>query len=324
MSKTVKINSPSHFNDVLKSSRIVVTDFYADWCEPCKAIAPVYEKLSMSLSRANHITFTKVDTDAQGEIASKYQITTLPTFVIFKQGKPIEKVGPDPRKLQEIVKKLSAEADGASGSGFGGSSSDSSWRGAELPKGYDDVTDQLEVKGLDLLNADSDFGGVRVLFDSSKPSGLQKDKSPEGQAKDWVESDTDEQLMLFLPFQSMLKVFSFQITSLPSASENDAPMRPKTIRLYSNRPHILGFEEADDIEPTQSITISAKDWDSTGTATINTRFVKFQSVSTLVMYFVEGDGEEDKVRVDRIRIIGEAGAKREVGKLEKIGDEHGE
>lgn len=101
-------------------------------------------------------------------------------------------------------------------------------------------------------------------------------------------------------------------------------MRPKTIRLYSNRPHILGFEEADDIEPTQSITISARDWDSTGTATINTRFVKFQSVSTLVMYFVEGDGEEDKVRVDRIRIIGEAGAKREMGKLEKIGDEHGE
>jgi hypothetical protein len=101
-------------------------------------------------------------------------------------------------------------------------------------------------------------------------------------------------------------------------------MRPKTIRLYSNRPHILGFEEADDIEPTQSITISAKDWDSTGTATINTRFVKFQSVSTLVMYFVEGAGDEDKIRVDRIRIIGEAGAKREMGKLEKIGNEHGE
>ena len=138
-------------------------------------------------------------------------VPSLPTFVIFKQGKAIEKVGPDPRKLQEIVKKLAAEADGVSGSGFGGSSSDSSWRAAELPKGYDDVTDQLEVKGLDLLNADSDFGGVRVLFDSSKPSGLQKEKSPEGQLKDWVESDTDEQLMLFLPFQSTLKVFSFQV-----------------------------------------------------------------------------------------------------------------
>jgi hypothetical protein len=123
---------------------------------------------------------------------------------------------------------------------------------------------------------------------------------------------------------SVTNMYLFQITSLPPTSEDDAPMRPKTIRLYSNRPHILGFEEADDFEPTQSITISKEDWDSTGTATINTRFVKFQSVSTLVMYFVEGDGDEDKVRVDRVRLIGEAGAKREMGKLEKIGDEHGE
>jgi hypothetical protein len=113
-----------------------------------------------------------------------------------------------------------------------------------------------------------------------------------------------------------------QITSLPPASEDDAPMRPKTIRLYSNRHNILGFEEADDIEPTQTITISKEDWDSTGTATINTRFVKFQSVSSLVMYFTDGDGDDDKVRVDRIRLIGEAGAKREMGKLEKVGDEH--
>jgi hypothetical protein len=135
----------------------------------------------------------------------------LPTFLIFNQGKVVEKVGPEPRKLQEIVNKLAAEADRAFGSGFGGSSNGGNWRTTELPKGYDDVTDQLEVKGLDLLNADSDFGGVSVLFDSSKPSALQKGKSPEEQAKDWVESDTDEQLMLFMPFQSTLRVFSFQV-----------------------------------------------------------------------------------------------------------------
>jgi thiol-disulfide isomerase/thioredoxin len=211
---------------------------YADWCGPCKAIAPVYEKLSASLSRTNQITFTKVDTDEQGEVASKYKITTyvlpffpdhkhsivacrtpinnissLPTFVIFKHGKVVEKVGPEPHKLQEIVNKLAAEADGASGSGFGESSSSSdSWHVAELPKGYDDLTDQLEAKGLDLLNADSDFGGLNVLFDSSKPSALQNGKSAEGQAKDWVVSDTDEQLMLFMPFKSNLKVFAFQVS----------------------------------------------------------------------------------------------------------------
>jgi hypothetical protein len=101
-------------------------------------------------------------------------------------------------------------------------------------------------------------------------------------------------------------------------------MRPKTIQLYSNRPHILGFEEAEDIPATQTITLSEKDWDSTGTATIPLRFVKFQNVSSLVLFVVDGDGQGDRVRVDRLRIIGETGDKREMGKLEKIGDEHGE
>jgi hypothetical protein len=117
-----------------------------------------------------------------------------------------------------------------------------------------------------------------------------------------------------------------QITSLPPAAEDDeeVPMRPKTIQIYTNRAHILGFEEADDIPATQSITLSESDWDSTSTATLSLRFVKFQNVTSLVLFIVDGDGEGERVRVDRIRIIGETGEKRELGKLEKIGDEHGE
>ena len=95
-------------------------------------------------------------------------------------------------------------------------------------------------------------------------------------------------------------------------------MRPKTINIYNNRPHILGFEEAEDITPTQSITLSSKDWDSNGTANIALRFVKFQNVTSLVFFVVDGDGSGERVRLDRIRIIGETGEKRDPGKLEKI------
>lgn len=141
----------------------------------------------------------------------------MPTFMIFKQGEPIEKIqGADPRKLQDVVKKLAAEADGSSSAGFGGSGSGSGsdWRVGDLPKGYSDVTDQVDVKGLELLNADGEFGGVRVLFDGAKPSALgQKGKESEGK-KDWVESDTDEQLMLFVPFQATLKVHTIQVCIL--------------------------------------------------------------------------------------------------------------
>lgn len=126
-----------------------------------------------------------------------------------------EKVqGVDSRKLQQIVQKLAAEAEGgSSSSGFGGSSSGSSWRAGDLPKGYRDVTDQVDVKGLELLNADGEFGGVRTLFESSKPSALEKKGKADSTSKDWVESDTDEQLMLFMPFQSTLKVHTLQVLS---------------------------------------------------------------------------------------------------------------
>ena len=115
-----------------------------------------------------------------------------------------------------------------------------------------------------------------------------------------------------------------QITSLPPTSEDDddVPMRPKTINIYHNRPHILGFEEAEDIPATQTVTLAESDWDSTGTANIPLRFVKFQNVTSLVLFIVDGEGSGERVRVDRFRIIGETGEKRDQGKLEKIDHDH--
>lgn len=125
--------------------------------------------------------------------------------------------------------------------------------------------------------------------------------------------------MVYIPFQSTLKIHSLHITSQPPESDDDeSPSRPKMIKLYINRPQILGFDDAEDIPPTQEITLSEKDWDpTTGTAKIELRFVKFQNVTSLVMFVVESEGDNEKVRIDRLRIIGETGEKRD-GKIEKI------
>ncbi|KAK8158947.1 putative thioredoxin [Phyllosticta citrichinensis] len=324
----VSIESPSQLSSLLSSSRIVVIDFYADWCGPCKAIAPVYEQLARSLSRPNVITFTKVNTDAQQQVAQSYNITAMPTFLILKNGREVSRIkGANGKDLSEAVKKLAAEAESTSSAGgFGdvGGSSSSGWVGASLPRGYGDVTDQVDVKGLDLLNADTEAaGGARTLFETSKPSSLGgKGKAAASTDRDWVESDTDEQLMLFIPFQSTLKLHTIHLTSIPGTSEDDdeAPMRPRTIKLFTNRAHNLGFEEADDIPVTQQVTIKPEDWDAqTGTAKLELRFVKFQNITSVVMFVVDGEGDGEKVRLDRIRLIGESGEKRDMGKLEKIG-----
>lgn len=240
--------------------------------------------------------------------------------------------GADPRRLNEVIQKLATEAtksDSAPGESGESSGAGGGWIGAAVAKGYADVTDQVDPKGLELLNRDNEAGEPRVLFDTSKPSALSaKGKGKSNGSKDWVESDTDEQLMLYVPFQSTLKVHSLHITSLPPAESEDdeeVPMRPRTISLYTNRSHVLGFDEAEDIPAVQTVEIKAEDWDSkTGTAKVDLRFVKFQNVTSLVVFFVDGDGDGEKLRVDRIRIVGDAGEKRMMGKLEKIGDEPGE
>jgi hypothetical protein len=129
--------------------------------------------------------------------------------------------------------------------------------------------------------------------------------------------------MLFIPFQSTLKVHSLHLTSLPpSADEDDVALRPKTLKVYKNRAQILGFDEADDSRATQEIELSSRDWDpKTGTAKVELRFVNFQNVTSLVIFVVDGDGNGDKTRLDRIRIIGETGEKRDPGKLEKVGED---
>jgi len=125
--------------------------------------------------------------------------------------------------------------------------------------------------------------------------------------------------MLYIPFQSTLKVHTLHITSQPKDTDDDEnPSRPKVLKIFTNRPQTLSFDDADSMQATQDVTLEEKDWDpKTNTAKVELRFVKFQNVTSLVVFVVESEGDNEKVRIDRIRIIGESGEKRD-GKIEKI------
>lgn len=180
MSKTVQITSTSQFSSLLSSSSIVVADFYADWCGPCKAIAPIYEQLSAQLSRPNKITFTKINTDQQQELAKAYDVRAMPTFMIFKNARKIEGIeGADPKRLSAAVRKLADEANKMEAGGeaeSSGNSSGGNWIGASLPRGYDDVTSSVDMLGLEMQNWDSEKGSARILFANSKPKGMHRYK----------------------------------------------------------------------------------------------------------------------------------------------------
>ncbi len=93
---TENVNGIRHLNhgdferEVLKSSTPTVVDFYADWCGPCKMVSPIIESLSNEYS--GKVKFAKVDTDLNQVLAAKYDVMSIPTVIIFKDGRIVDKI----------------------------------------------------------------------------------------------------------------------------------------------------------------------------------------------------------------------------------------
>ncbi|CAG7555233.1 unnamed protein product [Fusarium equiseti] len=98
------IQNLAEFRDTLEKNKVVIVDFWAPWCGPCRFISPVLEKMSES---ATGIFFAKVDVDEAEDISQEYSIRAMPTFIAFKDGEKVDEVvGADPSKLQRMVEQL--------------------------------------------------------------------------------------------------------------------------------------------------------------------------------------------------------------------------
>ncbi|MEV4124740.1 thioredoxin [Nocardia sp. NPDC049707] len=87
---TVTVTDASFAEDVLLSAKPVLVDFWADWCGPCKMVAPVLEEIAGT--HADKLTVAKVDVDANPGVARDYQILSLPTMMLFSGGKPVKQI----------------------------------------------------------------------------------------------------------------------------------------------------------------------------------------------------------------------------------------
>ena len=93
------------FNDTISDNDIVLVDFWASWCGPCRAFAPTY---SASSEKHPDVVYAKVDTEAQQELAAAADIRSIPTLMAFKKGKLVfNQAGAlPPAALEDLVQKV--------------------------------------------------------------------------------------------------------------------------------------------------------------------------------------------------------------------------
>jgi thioredoxin 1 len=103
MAKPLEVTDSTFEQEVLQSKQPVLVDFWAVWCGPCKAIAPIVEELAGDYE--GKLKVMKLDVDDNPRTATTYGVQSIPTLLVFKDGKPAERiVGAVPKKV--IVDKL--------------------------------------------------------------------------------------------------------------------------------------------------------------------------------------------------------------------------
>merc|ERR1711971_637911 len=184
-------------------SKLVVVDFTAEWCGPCKRIAPFYDELSNKFPRA---VFLKVDVDVCTETAGAHSVTAMPTFMFFKKGLPIDKMqGADNPALEAKIKEHYEAVgwDGETQSGV---------------KGMIELNTFVSAQGTECLNEDDEHPYSGCLH-----------AGPE-----FLQSDCDEQLILALAFNQPVKIHSLRFNAPKDKG-------PKNVRVFMNQPTTIDF-----------------------------------------------------------------------------------
>jgi thioredoxin len=262
-----EVHSESQFASELASAngRPVVVDFHATWCGPCKAIAPKVQQLS---DMNPQCVFLKVDVDKVPGVAQAHNISSMPTFLFFVNGTKVDQLkGADSAELERKVKHWADSTAQSAGSD-----------GQPVVPGQMELSTFYEKAGIECLNDDKVHSLLNML------GGVCS-----------LKSDADEQLLIALRFNQPVKLHSISIKAPGTHG-------PRSVRLFTNQPTTLDFEQAEDAKAVQDIYFTSEQLDNG--EVINLRYVKFQNVHNVQIFVKDNVGDTDCTEIGSIRFYG--------------------
>ncbi|KAI3405346.2 txl1 [Candida oxycetoniae] len=317
------VRSVEDFDNYLKNNRAVVANFTASWCGPCRAISPVIDKMYTVFQ---YVEFVRVNLDRQKALAAKYTVSSIPTFIFFKDGHEEARVqGPNTEMLMKELQLFNEISWGKDRQGNGEPkvktrlNSHSEEIRDFIPSGFDVINTHIEFRSFEAHNVKQVYQSCTV----EKPFRVDSRAVPNSS----VISDSDSQMLFLVPLLNISKVYSILIkikplvvtdSSIIDDEEFSQIQVPRVIKIWPNLRHMISFEDAaNDRNAPHSETLDCKE----GTEKwieIRLKYVKFQNVQSLCFFF-DGDDEDLHTTVAKVLIIGVTGDLKKQKTLSSLG-----
>lgn len=292
MTSVIELADDSEFMDHLSEAgqKLVVVDFTATWCGPCTMIAPFFKQLS---SKYPNAVFLKVDVDKCPGTAAANEVSSMPTFIFFRARTVLDRIrGANKQGLEDKVKQYYAE-----------DSTPAAPQEAPVNTAYGghiDLVGLVNKKDTECLNQSDDHTWEHALIPSEST---------------FLKSDCDEQLLWHITFSQTVKLHSLII----QGPEDNGP---KDVKIFINQTRSLDFDSAERNICLQSLELKPEDLkDET---LINLRFVKFQSVQSLTLFFNNNQSGSEETVVNYLKLIGSPKEVTNMNEFKRVAGQAGE
>jgi len=296
----IEIKSLSQFNKA-KTNTLLIIDFYATWCGPCKVISPRFDQFAKQHAGSTSIIFAKCDVDKAKDVAQECGITAMPTFQFFKAGKKVDEVkGADvPQLTTKIGYYTAAALKEAPSQSQGSGSKTAGSKNAATAASPNSLGSLIDINASKLLNA-SNLSSVRNIV-SPPPAGYA------------LASVGGPQLLIHLSFTesvtpSFLKI-SIVKDGLPNAPSRIQIGTNVTVRTTKSPEGVESNDlEMDSIakaENTQAFNVFSDEYVD-GTAELKLKASKFTGIKSLTIRVDANLSGEEKIicKVGKMEIVG--------------------